>query len=223
MSAVIAPPSAAARLLDGPARVWALVVAVATGAPALSMAVAFAGDRGTVGAFDRHAMVRIYAWYPDRRPIAHRIADLGGPAVVFLAVVALVAWAYVRKQPRAAVLAALGPALAIVVTEYVLKPTVDRRLLGFVTYPSGHATGAFSVVTVLAVVLLGARGAARSVVRVAVVVTTYAVCVLVAVSLVAAGYHVPTDTIGGAGVAIATVLLVAVGVDAVADRRLTRR
>jgi len=220
--AVAAPPVTTERLLSPVARWWALAIGSAAAVLALGLAVRYAGDR-QLSPFDARIMVRIYAWYPDRRAIAHRVADLGGAAAVFVIVVALVIWLYTRRRFRAIALAVLGPAVAVVVTEYVLKPTVDRRLLGYVTYPSGHSTGVFSVATVIAVLLVGENTRSWLAARIASVVVLFAVCVLVAVSLVAAGYHVPTDTVGGAGVAIASVLLLAVLIDAVADRRLTRR
>ena len=219
---VTAPRATDQRLLTPAARRGALGIGVVAAVLVLVLAVRYAGSR-TLSPFDEHIMVRIYAWYPDRRALAHRVADLGGSIVVFLAVVSVVVWAYVRKQPRAMALAILGPAVAIVLTEYVLKPAVDRRLLGYLTYPSGHSTGAFSVATVLAVLLVGSGRRTRLAARIAAVVVLFAVCVLVAIPLVAAAYHVPTDTVGGACVAIATVLLLAVAIDAVADRRIRRR
>ena len=219
---VAAPPVATERLLGRVARWWALGIGVVTAAIALVMAVQYAGDR-TLSSFDYRVAVHIYAWYPDRKVLAHRVADLGGAAAVFVIVVALVIWLYTRRRFRGIALTVLGPTLAIVITEYVLKPAVDRRLLGYVTYPSGHSTGVFSVATVIAVLLVGDKWRSWAVARIAAVVLMFAVCVLVAISLVAAGYHVPTDTVGGACVAISTVLLLAVLIDALGDRLVTRR
>lgn len=219
---VTAAPVVDERLLTPTARRWAVGVGAVAALITLVMAVQYAGDRNLPG-FDRRVMLRVYAWYPDRVALAHRVADLGGSAAVLLIVAAIVVWSLVRRQPRGIALAILGPTVSIVITEYVLKPVVDRRLLGYLTYPSGHSTGAFSVATVLAVLLMGPGLRWHPAARAAVIVVLYAVCVAVAVSLVAAAYHVPTDTIGGAGVAIATVLLLAVAIDAVADRRLRRR
>jgi undecaprenyl-diphosphatase len=215
---VAAPRATDPRLLSPSGRRWATGVGAVAAVVVLILAVCFAGSR-SLPALDEHLMVRIYAWYPDRQALAHRVSDLGGSVVVFLVVAGIVAWAYVRRRPRVIALAIISPTVAIVLTEYVLKPAVHRRLLGYVTYPSGHSTGAFSVATLLAVVLLGPGHRTRLRARVGAVVALFAVCVLVAISLVAAAYHVPTDTLGGAGVAIATVLLVAVAIDAVADRR----
>lgn len=220
---VVAPPSTDARLLGRTARGWAIAVAAVAAAVTLSMAVAFAGDRGHVSTFDANIMVHIYEWYPDRTALAHRVSDLGGGVVVFVVAAALAAVSWFRGRPREVVLAILGPSVAIMVTEYVLKPTVHRRLLGYVTYPSGHTTGAFSLATLIAVQLLAPRTRLPVAVRVVSIVALLSVCTAVAISLVAANYHVPTDTIGGAGVAISTVLFLAVGIDAVADRAFRRR
>lgn len=218
---VAAPPVATERLLNPVARRWALVVGVLAAALALALAVRYAGER-KLSSFDGRIMIHIYAWYPDRRALAHRVADLGGGVAVFVTMAVLVVWLYTRRRFRAIALAVLGPTVAIVITEYVLKPAVDRRLLGYVTYPSGHSTGVFSVATVLAVLLLGESWRSRAIVRIAAVVVLFAVSVLVAISLVAAGYHVPTDTAGGAGVAIGTVLLLAVLIDVVGDAKAER-
>lgn len=220
--AVAAPPVATERLLSRVARRWALGIGLVAAAVALALAVEYAGDR-TLSKFDERIMIHVYAWYPDRRALAHRVADIGGASAVFVIVLALVVWLYTRRRFRGIALAVLGPTVAVVVTEYVMKPAVDRRLLGYLTYPSGHSTGVFSVATVIAVLLVGDSWRSWAVARIGAVVLMFAVCVLVAFSLVAAGYHVPTDTVGGACVAIATVLLLAVLIDAVADRRVTRR
>jgi membrane-associated phospholipid phosphatase len=217
---ITAPPRAETRLLTRNARRWALGLAVVLGAFVIALGVDFAGDR-TASAWDIRVMLHLYSWYPDRRSISPRIADLGGTAAIGAAVLVLLVVLYATQRYRAAVLAVLGPLVASGLTEWVLKPSIDRRILGYVTYPSGHTTGAFSIATVLAVVLLG-TGGSRVAARVSATVVVFALACLVAVSLVVAGYHVPTDTLGGAGLGIATVLAVAVVIDAVADRRAVR-
>jgi membrane-associated phospholipid phosphatase len=218
---IAAPPRASFRLLTQNARRWAVGLALVLGALVIALGVDFASAR-TATRFDIRVMLHLYSWYPDRRAIAHRVAELGGSAAVAGVTIVLVVALYATQRYRAAALAVLGPLVATGLTEWVLKPEIDRRILGYVTYPSGHATGAFSVATVLAVVLLGAGGP-RVAARIAAVVVVFALACLVAVSLVVAGYHVPTDTLGGAGVGIATVLALAVAIDAVADRRAVRR
>jgi len=219
---IAAPPRPALRLLTQRARWWAAGLAVTLGAFVIAMAVAFAGDR-TATHFDLRVMLHLYSWYPDRRTLASRVADIGGSAAVAGVTLVLVVVLYATQRYRAAVLAVLGPLVATGITEWVLKPAVDRRVLGYVTYPSGHATGAFAMATVIAVVLLGAGDRSRRTARVLATIVVFGIACLVAVSLVVAAYHVPTDTLGGAGVGISTVLALAVGIDAVADRGLVRR
>lgn len=211
-----APPLTRIRLVPLRARGWVLGVAALLAVVVVALGVRFAGDRAATR-LDLRIMVHLYAWYPDRRALAGRIADLGGPVSVVLAtaVLAVVCWASGRR--RGAVLAVLGPGLATVLTEWVLKPSVDRRMLGYLTYPSGHSTGAFAVATVVGVLLIGTVPRVALAVRLLATAVVAAIACLVAVSLVTAGWHVPTDTVGGAGVGIATVLALAVGIDAVAD------
>jgi undecaprenyl-diphosphatase len=219
---IAAPARSAQQLLTRRARWWAAVVAVLLAAFVLAMGVAFAGDR-TATRFDIRVMLHLYSWYPDRHAVAHRVADVGGAPAMAGVTIVLAVVLYATQRYRAALLAVLGPLVATGLTEWVLKPTVDRRILGYVTYPSGHSTGAFSVATVLAIVLLGGGARPRLTARVLASVVVFAIACLVAVSLVVAGYHVPTDTLGGAGLGVATVLALALLIDALADRRLVRR
>ena len=54
---------------------------------------------------------------------------------------ALALWALVRRDGRGMIAAIAGPSVAIVVTEYVLKPFIDRTTPhGALSYPSGHVT-----------------------------------------------------------------------------------
>lgn len=52
------------------------------------------------------------------------------------------------------VLAALGPALAITLTELVGKPLTGRGRGGHLLYPSGHMTALVAVITVAYVLLM---------------------------------------------------------------------
>jgi membrane-associated phospholipid phosphatase len=139
------------------------------------------------------------------------VADLQ-VVVTVLAVVAVAA--VLRARPDVAALAALGPGVAIGLTELVLKPLVQRRYNGWLSYPSGHTVGMLSTCTVLGVILLGASGLALAL-RVAVGVLLLAVCVIVVVALIVDGFHYFTDTVAGTCLSVGVVLLAALGVDAV--------
>jgi len=132
------------------------------------------------------------------------VVSLASPAVGVVAALALASVAWARRDRLGAVLC-LAPVLAVVITELVAKPLVDRRLGPGLAFPSGHATTAAAVVAL--VVLLAHRhrgwmGVAR------VAGPAVAFLAVVAAALVRLGYHYPTDVVGGIAVGIATVLAV---------------
>jgi hypothetical protein len=117
-------------------------------------------------------------------------------------------------------LAAMAPAVSVLLTEAVLKPLVHRSNtvvthgLGqseALAYPSGHETGLASLACVLGVILLssGVRHARKlmwtGVLALAVVAA--------AVGLVGQFYHYATDTIGALGVALAVTLTAGLLID----------
>ncbi|MFN2560191.1 MAG: phosphatase PAP2 family protein [Jatrophihabitans sp.] len=146
-----------------------------------------------------------------------RLLNLSSPALSVggLAVVAALA-ALVRNWALVAV-ATVAPTVAIIVTEFVLKPIVHRSISDAATaYPSGHETGLVSLLVVLLLVLSRAPFS-RAVT--AIVVTLLGLWAAIgAIGLVRGHYHFPTDTIGGMGVAMACVLSVALVIDWISDR-----
>jgi membrane-associated phospholipid phosphatase len=125
---------------------------------------------------------------------------------------------FVAGRPRAALLAAIGPALAAAITEWVLKPLIGRTLSGAYSFPSGHTTGIFAVAFVVVVAMLDrAPPRPRALVALVVSVLSLVVAAGVAAALVADHYHYATDTVGGAGVALATVAIVGLGIDLTFD------
>src|SRR5262249_50899030 len=96
--------------------------------------------------------------------------------------------------------------------ERLLNPLAGRTLLGFLSFPSGHATGTFALATAITVLLAGAPGMRRAV-RLAVVVTAFAVASAVAAAMIALGFHYFTDAVAGAAVGTGTVLATALVLD----------
>lgn len=140
-----------------------------------------------------------------------RLVTEGLPTAAIAAVVLLAALAWSRRDLRAVAVCLVGPALAVFMTDHVLKPLVDRHHGAGLAYPSGHATGAAAVAT-LAVVLLH-RWAGW---RVAAWLTPFVVALpaVMGLALVRLAFHYPTDIVGGTAMGVATVVIVAVALDA---------
>lgn len=152
---------------------------------------------------------------------ARSISGLGDALpVAALAGLTALACAALRHW-RGVALALTAPLVAAPIAEYLLKPGFDRRFVfrgaSWLLYPSGHATGVFTVMFTIALITASfyARPL-RSPIALLVALVCVAVGVLVSVCLVIAGFHLITDTIGAAGYSLAAVLGAALAVDAVA-------
>ncbi len=184
------------------------------------LAVSYARTSGP-GRFDRSADRWLIAHFGAHVRIVRAVADLGGPAPVVVMTVLLAAAALWLRRGRGVLLAITAPTVATVLTEIVLKPLLGRTDAGGASFPSGHATGSSSVVFVLLVLALDQRPPRlarwlQAVVGLAAVVLVGCVCA----ALVAARYHYFADTLGGVGVALVSVLTLALIIDSCADRRV---
>jgi len=146
-----------------------------------------------------HRLLLVLAW----------LGDL--PAIIAMTAILILACLLWRRY-RGAVLLAISIPAAAVITERLLKPLVGRTALGFLSFPSGHATGTFALATAIAVLLAGAAGVPRAV-RLAVVVTAFAIASAVAAAMIALGFHYFTDAVAGAAVGTGTVLATALVLD----------
>ena len=175
------------------------------------------------GGVDRAVDPRLTSKLSGHHQLTDAVVNIGSPvAVAVLTVLLLLTLLYLRR-PRAALLAALAPPVASAITEWVLKPLVERNRGGSWSYPSGHTTGVFAVAVVVVVLMLDRMPPRLPVaVRLAVSAGALAVATGVALASVASGNHYATDTLGGACVAGATVLILSLIVDAVADARASR-
>jgi membrane-associated phospholipid phosphatase len=105
-------------------------------------------------------------------------------------------------------------------TEAVLKPVVHRTLTGEVSFPSGHATGVYAVAVAFAVLLVAPpHPRMPASLRMLLALTALSAASTVAVAIVAAQAHYATDTLGGAAVATAVVMLTALVLDTLAPKR----
>src|SRR5262249_46450390 len=127
-----------------------------------------------------------------------------------------------RRRYRGAALLALSVPAAAVITERLLKPLVGRTALGFLSFPSGHATGTFALATAIAVLLAGAP-ALPGAVRLAAVVIAFAVASVAAAAMIALGFHYFTDAVAGAAVGSGTVLAAALLLDLAVQPALLHR
>jgi undecaprenyl-diphosphatase len=96
---------------------------------------------------------------------------------------------------------------------------VNRRLNGYLGYPSGHTVSTASAWTVA---MLGSAAGARIGRRVLALLAWVLVTGAVMMGLVGMDYHYPTDAVGGLCVALGVVLPGAALTDVLAARR-TRR
>jgi membrane-associated phospholipid phosphatase len=129
-----------------------------------------------------------------------RVTALRYPAVIVVGSVAL-GLLTVRRDWTRALGCLLGPPLALLSGELVVKPSVGRTLGGSLSYPSGSMVGAAALAAAL--VLAAPPRWRRAAVAVAV---AYALWMTVAV--VALRWHFPTDVLAGLAYGIGTVLLV---------------
>lgn len=149
---------------------------------------------------------------------------LGSPAAVIVGSVVLSALSLLTRRPRAALFALVAAPAAGAVTELVLKPAVHREQnVNALLFPSGHTTGAFALALTVFVLLLPHEGTrlVPAIGRLVVGVAALAVASVVAIAVVALGWHYVTDAIGGVATALAVVVAVAALIDAAAS--LTRR
>ncbi|MBL7489941.1 phosphatase PAP2 family protein [Frankia sp. AgB1.9] len=158
-----------------------------------------------------------YRLYP-LHPVLSVLTQLGGPPAVGVLSALLGVLCLVLRRRRAALLAMAGPALAAAVTEYALKPLIDRRSGPGLAFPSGHTTGAVAVATVIALLLLPAgtfTGLPRAP-RILLGTLAAVLASTVPIGLIALRYHYATDTLGGGAVAAIVVLTLALALDTAA-------
>nr|WP_225955323.1 phosphatase PAP2 family protein [Kibdelosporangium phytohabitans] len=141
------------------------------------------------------------------------------PVLLVVVIGLIVMGAVALRRPRLAVLAVAGPVLSAVFSSAVLKPAFGRTINnGSLAFPSGHTATMVAVLTVLVL----ATFATRTTVLVLTAAGALIVAVIGATALVGMKYHYITDTVGGACVAIATVLTVALVIDRAAGRRTVK-
>jgi undecaprenyl-diphosphatase len=166
----------------------------------------------------------LYTGLGGHRGLLLPVAALGTAVPVTVMACALVLASLVLRRWRAAVLVAVAVPVASGLTELLLKPVIGRTIEGAFSFPSGRATGAFSIAAALAVLLIDpARPRRPAALRVLVSVAAVLLAAAVAVAAIALRFHYFTDTVGGAAVGTGTVLATALILDRLAARRQRRQ
>lgn len=159
------------------------------------------------GMLDQSIMNQIRESTADQDGLLRLLVLPTEPFVLLALIAALALAALLGANTNALVLALGGPAFAVALNTWLLKPAFGRYYDDHLAYPSGHAVSLVAVLTVLAV--LARPGlATRLVVGIAVALTAGA-----GVGMTGLGYHYPTDVLGAATFAVAVVLALAAGLD----------
>jgi undecaprenyl-diphosphatase len=179
----------------------------------LVLGILFAGQTHA-GRLDASADAWFRSGLSQDQSLLHVLAWLGDFGPVTAMIAALVLACAVARRWRGCVLAAIAVPAASALTEFVFKPLTDRTLTGWLSYPSGHATGMFALAAVGWMLLANPAGQRRpGAVRLMVASGAFLLAAAVSVAMVSLGFHYFTDTIGGAAVGTATVLVSAFVID----------
>jgi undecaprenyl-diphosphatase len=212
-------PSRTRALLPAGLRVAAALVAVLATAVVAVLGLQYAGD-STPGRVDGHLDRAVDALPGGGHGLTGLLTLFGSPAFVAVAATGIALGCLLSRRPRAAALAVAGPGVTGLLTTFG-KPLVDRTIGhdGGLAFPSGHTGGATSLALVIA--LLAAAALELGAVGTAVLAAVCAVLAggVVGTGMVVLGSHYPTDVVGGFCTALASVLAVALALDAALVRR----
>ena len=197
-------------------------VAVALLVACVALTVFLAGwytHQTRAGWLDAAIDIRVQALLGGHPAVAS-LVRLGNPIPVTMMTALLVTACLATRRWRAAVLVAIAVSGAGALTELLLKPLVRRTFTGELSFPSGRATGVFALAVAFAILLVDPPGPRLpAYLRVLLALAALLAASIVAVATVGVHYHYATDTVGGAAVATATVLLTALVVDRIPKRR----
>ncbi len=142
------------------------------------------------------------------------LTSLGTLKPTALMTAALVLACAAVRRWTGAILAAVAIPLASGLTEYVLKPLVNRQDDGNLYFPSGHATTMFALAATCVILLADPlRHRVPGIVRSLLALVALLVAVAVPAATIAIGVHFFTDAVAGAAVGTGVVLAVALALD----------
>jgi membrane-associated phospholipid phosphatase len=200
-------------LLPGSLRRLAVVTSAVCAAITALLAVLVHHQNGA-GFMDRKIDHLLHRSIGRHHGLLEPLARLGDQLPVTLMAVVLVVACLLVRRWNGAVLVAVGVSAAIVVTEYLLKPLVDRTLGGGESFPSGHATGMFAVATAFSVLIAAPLRLTLATWQHRVLaVCAFLFAASVPVAMVGLNHHYFTDIVAGAAVGIAAVLVTALVLD----------
>ena len=203
-------------LLPATARPLAWVLTACCAVIVAGLPVLFAHHAG----LDQSVDPWIQGMYGARYDLLRWLALPGELVPVAALIVIIAVTCLVTGRVNGAVLAGVAVPVAIELTEHVLKPLTGRTKLGFLSYPSGHATATFALAAVLAVLMLNPPGRALTpVLRLIIPAAAVALACTVSTAMIGLGFHYFTDTIAGAAVGVGTVTLTALVLDLPGPRR----
>ncbi|HEX6934586.1 MAG TPA: hypothetical protein VF162_20750 [Streptosporangiaceae bacterium] len=206
-------------LLSQAFRPWAAGAIAACAVIVVLLGVLFA-HQTRADAFDRAVDAPFISAFSDHQATAYWLARPGSELPAVLACAAIVIACLLARRPGGALLAALGLAAAEGITEGLLKPVFHRTYLGSLTYPSGHTTAIFALITTVAVLLLTPPRPVRArALQYLILAAAGVIAVVVPIGLMGLRWHYFTDTVGGAAVGLGTVLALAFILDAPIVRR----
>jgi undecaprenyl-diphosphatase len=197
-------------LIVPPRRRLAAGIAMGCAVVVLALAALVHGDRSGTRIDDR-----LYAAIIDHFSTGVLVAllHLTDPITMAAAIAALAVAAALRRRWRLCAVTVAAPLIALLLTEGVLKPLVDRTHEGMLAYPSGHESAPACLATIVTLLLL--RSGWPAIVKAAVLAVLVAYLVLCSVALVGAFLHYVTDTVGAVCLSVACVLASALVADSV--------
>jgi undecaprenyl-diphosphatase len=193
-----------------------LVIAASCWLVTMVLGLAVAGDR-LPRPFDHAVTHQVHLAVGG--PLAEVLVSPTDPPLMYTLVAVLVLIALLRRRWSVAVLAVAGPAVAVLITENLLKPLFDRRYHGYLSYPSGHTVGAVAALTVALLMVLPT--ATTTLTRTLAWLVWALLIVTLTTGLVAMNYHYPTDALGGFSLALGVVLPGAVLADLLSRKKKT--
>lgn len=160
----------------------------------------------------------VFSWVWPHRTGLDPLVVVGDTVPMGLLTAVLCYCCLALRRYRGAIMVALAVPIASGITE-LLKHLINRVYIDFLSFPSGHTTATFALITCIAVLLIDPPATkAPASMRVVLAVVAAGFGAMVALALVAIRFHYFTDTIGGAAVGIGVTVAIALALDLAAAR-----